>query len=42
MRGIVGLSKGHYLALASINNCCIEVLLDSGGTTTMIDKETAK
>jgi predicted aspartyl protease len=42
MRGAVGLSKSHYLALASVNGCCIEVLLDSGGSTTMIDRETAK
>lgn len=35
------MANTHYYALASLNNRISEILLDSGGARTMIDKETA-
>jgi hypothetical protein len=41
-RGIVPVARSHYLGLACLNNCMVEVVLDSGGAKTMIDKNTAR
>lgn len=41
LRGVCEVNTCHYSALACINNCFLEVLLDSGGGKTMIDKQTA-
>lgn len=40
-RGLVAVSKAHYLALAVVNGRLIEVMVDTGGARTMVDRMTA-
>jgi hypothetical protein len=42
LRGLVQISGSHYLGLCEVNGRLVEVVLDSGGARTMIDKDTAR
>jgi predicted aspartyl protease len=41
-RGVCAANSSHYIALACVGGAVIEVTLDSGGSRTMIDENTAK
>jgi predicted aspartyl protease len=41
-RGVCSVNGSHYIALAKVDKAVMEVTLDSGGSRTMIDSETAK
>ena len=41
LRGVVSVQSSHYLGLVELNGRVVEVILDSGGARTMVDRETA-
>lgn len=40
-RGLIAMSKAHYLGLAVVNGRLVELMIDTGGARTMVDRNTA-